>query len=123
MSSLDAFTIAYIECALWASLDESGEPLDSHDIGDIDADSLEKIKADCARFQEVASQLLARAGDDSQNGHDFFLTRNGHGAGFWDRGYGAIGDALTKLSREFGEQDLYLDEDGSRAVYVYGGSK
>jgi hypothetical protein len=33
-------------------------------------------------------RLLQMAGSDaSQTGHDFILTANGHGAGFWDRGY------------------------------------
>jgi hypothetical protein len=33
-----------------------------------------------------------------QCGHDFILTANHHGAGFWDRGLGARGDRLTKAS-------------------------
>jgi hypothetical protein len=46
-------------------------------------------------------------------GHDFFLTRNGHGAGFWDRGYPEdLGEALSEASRKFGEADL-LHEDGA----------
>lgn len=36
--------------------------------------------------------------DAGQTGHDFILTANGHGAGFWDRGLGARGDRLTKAS-------------------------
>ena len=28
--------------------------------------------------------------DDGQIGHDFFLTRNGHGAGFWDGAWDVI---------------------------------
>lgn len=33
-------------------------------------------------------RLLQMAGSDaSQTGHDFILTANGHGVGFWDRGY------------------------------------
>ena len=32
-------------------------------------------------------------------GHDFFLTQAGHGAGFWDRGLGVLGDRLTDLEK------------------------
>lgn len=46
-------------------------------------------------------------------GHDFALTRNGHGAGFWDRGLGRIGDMLTKECEPYGEHNVILcvDED------------
>jgi hypothetical protein len=46
-------------------------------------------------------------------GHDFWLTRNGHGAGFWDRGLGALGDRLTDASKPYGEVNLWVDADGS----------
>jgi hypothetical protein len=41
-------------------------------------------------------------------GSDFCLTRNNHGAGFWDRGLGNVGDKLTKISNGFGEQSLTI---------------
>jgi hypothetical protein len=49
--------------------------------------------------------------DPSQAGHDFWLTRNGHGAGFWDRGLGDIGDRLSVAARAFGEVNLYVGDD------------
>jgi hypothetical protein len=45
-------------------------------------------------------------------GHDFLLTRNGHGVGFWDRGYGERGDWLSKQSHPYGTWDLYVGDDG-----------
>ena len=47
--NLDAFTRAYVECALWSSNDEStpagGDPMDSnYSIQDIAPEALEKIK-------------------------------------------------------------------------------
>lgn len=45
-------------------------------------------------------------------GHDFILTRNHHGAGFWDRGLGDLGDRLTKASDPYGTIDLDI-ENGS----------
>lgn len=51
-------------------------------------------------------------------GYDFILTRNRHGAGFWDRGLGEMGDWLTKMAHPFGTQDAYVSDDG--IVYVHG---
>ncbi len=63
---LDAFTAAYIVCALWSSTDNStpsgGEPLDqNYDVTDIAPESLERIKSDCERFQQAHGALLAMA--------------------------------------------------------------
>ena len=44
-------------------------------------------------------------------GHDFALTRNRHGAGFWDRGLGEAGDVLTDLAHSFGEATLFASAD------------
>lgn len=48
----------------------------------------------------------------AQAGHDFALTRNGHGAGFWDGDWPVYGDLLTKASESFGEIDPYAGDDG-----------
>lgn len=45
------------------------------------------------------------------------LTRNGHGAGFWDRGLGALGTELTNACKPYGGVDLYIYR---RRVYAYG---
>ena len=115
---LDDFTLAYIECLLWQATDEYGEPLDMYDIDDIDPDGLEEIIQDCKDFQEANAELLSQAGDDEQNGHDFCLTRNGHGAGFWDRGYGDIGERLSKACRAYGTLDCMLSDD--ETIYIHG---
>ena len=44
----------------------------------------------------------------TQLGHDLWLTRNRHGAGFWDRGLGELGDQLTATAHQMGEQALYV---------------
>ncbi|QRI45328.1 hypothetical protein SEA_ENNEA_94 [Gordonia phage Ennea] len=41
----------------------------------------------------------------SHFGHDYLLTRDGHGAGFWDRGLGDLGDYLTAIAKTMGEHD------------------
>lgn len=46
--------------------------------------------------------------------HDFILTRNYHGSGFWDqdRWEPPWGDRLTDLCRECGELLVYVGDDG-----------
>lgn len=119
---MDAFLRGYLECALWSSTDNAdesgGAPLDeNYGIDDFAPEALEAAKADCEAFQEAnADDLEATGADDDQNGHDFWLTRNRHGAGFWDRGYGEVGERLSEAARVYGGVCLYAGDDGK----VYG---
>lgn len=111
-SELNEFTRHYVVAALWTSDPSPGQ-------GDYEQKGLSLVRdvsdawliqaaKDCAKFQAENEALLEQAGTDAQNGHDFWLTRNGHGAGFWDRGYPEeIGDKLTEAAHAFGE--AYLD--------------
>jgi hypothetical protein len=85
-------------------------------IADLHLDALEAIKADCREFQIKCGgdlcQIRPEGYTATMAGHDFWLTRNGHGAGFWDRGLGRYGDRLTAAAKAFGEVDVYLDDDG-----------
>ncbi len=116
IASLDTFTKAYIECALWSSndnlSDNGGEPLDkNYNVSDFAPETLEKIIADCKKFQEENWDDISD--DPSQAGHDFWLTRNGHGAGFWDGDWEeTTGERLTTASKEYGLCDLYIGDDG-----------
>jgi hypothetical protein len=115
MAKLDSFTRAYLECALWASLDEDGESFDGlYSVDDIAPSAIQQAIADCSAFREtMAEQLELTEADDAQHGHDFWLTRNRHGAGFWDRGYPAeVGKALTDCAHSFGEANVYCGDDG-----------
>lgn len=125
VSELDNFTRAYIDCALWSShvgpeyaTENDGAEDTSLESAGFSADelapaTLDKIIEECAVFQARNIATLKRAGDDEQNGHDYWLTRNGHGAGFWDRGYPqSIADALTQAAHADGERDLYIGDDG-----------
>ena len=118
---MNTFTRQYLIAALWSSNDEStpdgDQPLDdNYSIDDIAPDTIAQAKTDCARFQaENTTDLEAAAPlgcDDEQAAHDFWLTRNRHGAGFWDRGYGDIGDRLTTAAHAFDELNLYVGDDG-----------
>lgn len=119
---LDRFTEAYIECALWSSTDNSddqgGAPLDdNYGLDDIAEETLLQAKEDCEAFQRDNWDDIERSRESlEQAGHDFWLTRNGHGAGFWDRGLGDVGERLTKASKVYGSVDLYIGDDGK----IYG---
>jgi hypothetical protein len=118
----DAFTQSYIETALWSSNDESdasgGEFLDrNYSASDLTVETLRAMVEDCKKFQAENAPMLARAYaqgkgargryDEGSAGHDFWLTRNGHGAGFWDGDLPKdVGEALTRASKKFGTFDL-----------------
>ncbi len=119
----DEFTLAYLECALWSSTDESddsgGEPIDkNYGIEDIYKDTLTRMIADCEKFQhdnqnDIDDDCCHADNATTQAGHDFWLTRNGHGAGFWDGDWSIpVGARLTKASKEFGECDLFVNDIG-----------
>lgn len=118
---LDAFTRQFLETALWAECDHdsdenNSDPLDkNYSITDFAEETILKLKADCDSFLEDNRELLDEVNDtyhvdDSQHGHDFWLTRNGHGAGFWDRGYLDLGEQLTKASKPYGSVFLYVQD-------------
>lgn len=110
--ALDAFTRAYIDAALWSSLDDSGQSLDKrYTQRDIARPTLAQMVKDCRSFQRAEAKDLAVC-DSARAGHDFWLTRNRHGAGFWDRGIGAAGDRLTKAAHAYGSYDLYVGDNG-----------
>ena len=114
---IDRFTEGYIEAALWSSTDDEGEPLDEdYGIDDIAPSTFSDMVIDCDDFQESNDELLDDAYGDgispSKAGHDFWLTRNGHGAGFWDGDYPDDGKELTANSKAYGGIDLYVGDDG-----------
>jgi hypothetical protein len=110
---LDTFTRAYIECALWSSTDEHDEPMDSvFGIDDLADETLTAMVADCEAFQRNHADDLS-TGTLEQAGHDFWLTRNGHGAGFWDGDWANdVGRRLTDAAHVYGECTLYAGDDG-----------
>jgi hypothetical protein len=115
---MDTFTKAYIECALWASNDDNGDPLDSVcSQDDICPATLQEMINDCQAFQRDNTTDL-ETGTPECAGHDFWLTRNHHGAGFWDGNWDKqIGQRLTDAAHAYGEYNLYIGDDGK----IYGG--
>ena len=127
LDTLDAFTRAYLITALWSSVDSSGEPLDrAYSLEDYSASALASAIHDCARFQRENETTIAAAiasgdvtcGPDfcerGRAGHDFWLTRNRHGAGFWDGDWPeAQAGKLTQAAHAFGEVNAEAGSDGA----------
>lgn len=125
------FLRGYVVCALWSSTGDDDEPLDStHDESDLAEETLQVMKNDCAKFMADNGEDLELFGNvmgvgetkayfSDSGGHDFWLTRNGHGAGFWDRGLDELGDRLAEAARAFGESHLYAGDDGK--LYLFEG--
>tara|TARA_R110000751_G_scaffold69608_6_gene141303 strand:- start:2912 stop:3271 length:360 start_codon:yes stop_codon:yes gene_type:complete len=108
---VDEFTSAYFDASLWSSTDViDGEDvaLDSVD-NELAAETIDTMVADCKRFQAENEQDVSDYGRP-QAGHDFWLTRNGHGAGFWEEET-EHAKRLDTASKGFGEQTLYIGDD------------
>lgn len=107
-------TRQYLATALWSSTDESGDPLDSRfSPDDLSPEVIEQVEKTLERFFESAGDLLDTYCLETA-AHDLWLTRNRHGAGFWDGDYQKQdGERLTALAHSFGESYLYLGDDGS----------
>ena len=131
--NLAAFTRAYAHAMLWANThndDDHDTPVDpfawlTNDpdwaLGAFDDESRASIEEDCAAFFAANLRDLiayAREYDYASAGHDFALTRSHHGAGFWDRGLGVLGDRLTASAHPFGEVDAWTVE-GDEFVHLF----
>lgn len=119
--------LQYIETALRSSTDDEGCPLDrNYSVDDIDSASLDEMQNDLHAFMNKADEMCYGiedvAANSSQFAHDFWLTRNGHGVGFWDRPelYSSkeLADKLSNLARSFGPCDLYIGDDGKIYSFV-----
>jgi hypothetical protein len=113
-----AFLTAYLECALWSSIDyDNGDDTFGRNyvLSEFSPNALKTAENDCNSFIDLNQPDLGVCleRDSAQLGHDFWLTRNGHGAGFWD---GRINDKevaarITKSAHSFGEVHLYINQD------------
>lgn len=128
----DYFVQAYLTAALWTEeeqlLNQWREFHARNDLSDpeegpsepyieqelIAPKTLKQAQEDCAAFKELAGDLLNGI-DEEQAGHDFWLTRNRHGAGFWDRDLGEVGEKLSEIAKSFGERAAIFGNDG----YIY----
>ena len=140
--ALEQILRGYLVCALWST--SAGITFDPHgvivqdpdndmsfldhnfDVDDVTVltelsaydDVCDFVLANIADVFAYADQMTYDAGQGTvwdYFGHDFWLTRNRHGAGFWDRGLGELGERLTEACRPYGEVNLYVTDDGKVA--------
>ena len=143
---VDAFIDGYIECMAWADAlpliadPEHPEHDGTWQSGGMEGrelapgvrativqrgmlvDFVEHNVGDLALYCEAMQDVSGlRNGDpvESYAGHDFYLTRAGHGAGYWDRGLRDLGERLSEAARTYGSPDdhmLYEQPDGTLNV-------
>lgn len=128
-SALTPFAQGYVEAAFFTSASDPDDELYGKGFCDLSAESVAEIVSECERFTAenapMIEALVADGGprgdyDEAAAGRDFWFTRNGHGVGYWDRGF--AGDAelaahhLSEAAERAGQKDVYLGDDGS----VYG---
>jgi hypothetical protein len=104
----------YLVTALWSTCgyEDQADPLDKHfSIEDISDEFKLQAQSDFDKFYAMAQNLFEEDELDFETiGHDFWLTRNRHGAGFWDGDY-KNGEAITELvHKHFPENDDELRE-------------
>ena len=102
---------SYLDVILWAGTDDDDEQLSkNYDHRNFDKSALNQAKKDLNKFFGLAQKYIQDE-DEKQVAHDFWLTRNRHGTGFWDRDY-KYGKELTKLAQKFGDLWAYVGDDG-----------
>ena len=125
------FLRGYVVALLWSSTDEvDGETVNLDNGYATSTAADDDCRADCLAFFEAnradidaavqAYGIPRRDGGDTgyhYAGHDFALTRNGHGSGYWDGDLPEeLGARLTVASKAAGECWPYLGDDGT--VYI-----
>jgi hypothetical protein len=102
------FIDAYIEAIYFTDTGDLDKP---NEDSELDPDFLRKSIIDCLAFYNQVRWYIPDE-SISQAGHDFWLTRNDHGTGFWDRKevYGKYSQMFTELSKQFGEVESVFDE-------------
>lgn len=120
---LDEILEHYLIAALWSSTDDNGIPLDQGYCVDDVAESAKKQQLEeitdflnyCDKhglLKPLVTLVNQYDYTEQQLGHDLWLTRNGHGAGFWDRDLGELGRQLSNACKTFGSCDVYVGDDG-----------
>lgn len=119
-SDLERFFNGYEAALYWSATDEINGETVNFDSGDYPTSTQadDRCRADCRAFfgkhyawvQAAAARYPTQStyGGLELAGHDFALTRNRHGAGFWDRGLGSLGLKLTEAAEAAGECWPYL---------------
>ena len=110
------FLIGYWDAVNGTAIDKVGNYIEvdaRHELpAEIVAD-MEETALDFFQSQWVWVHSLERR---ASVGVNFHLTRNRHGAGFWDGDWGELGDRLTEAAHAYGSCEVFQSDDGSLDV-------
>ena len=96
----EQFLHSYVECALW-TVGMSHRQLTKL--------AYARMVSDARQFWGTYHDLIEC--NPQQAGHDFWLTRNREGSGFWDGNWPEEkAKILTEAAHKFGELSLYLSK-------------
>jgi hypothetical protein len=121
-ADIDAIVDGYLTCQLWVGhdMDREDTMLDENygreDISEAYVDKVREELLAVVTDHPLAVRMYLnsreRTGYDRNElfGHDFYLTRERHGAGFWDRGLGELGNYLTDIAHAYGEAEQLWDD-------------
>ena len=110
------FRKGYIDALLWSSVNNDAEGAKyfgelANGYEDFTKQAQGIIDRECKDFLDKALKFIPEDSFD-QAGHDFALTRNKHGTGFWDREdeYGQdAAEKMNNIAASFGEVYLFYD--------------
>ena len=110
MSDQEQFIKAYLAALYFTETGEDGQPGPDDKLTPL---SQARCWIDARNFWWAYNGLIKASGaSPEQAGHDFWLTRNSHGCGFWDRPeiYGEnLAQELTRASKACGSFDPDFD--------------
>jgi hypothetical protein len=120
----DIFVSAYLASSLWSSIDDTGNPMDESHYKWSDSAkntlttfALKALSEQSALFEKFVEETNT---DYGQAGHTFWLSTNGHGAGFFDFDSSLAATELNLLCDKYihcsktaiyGGFDLFVGDD------------
>ena len=126
MKNMNLIVVSFLETLLWSEHSSEDKSKDFTDLGieDFSYEALyeaQRCVIDFISDERIAPVLHTIEYEAPSNmimvGHDLALTMNRHGAGFWDRGFGKIGELLTEVAQDLGEIHLYIHENKIEVEY------
>ena len=122
-SGLSDFATGYLECAEWTDLESLSERwleetgTEMPEIQGWSPDAIKQAVDDCTAFEssnaeDLATYYAISGRNEGSAGHDFWLSRNGHGAGYFDRGNDPVFDRLQSAARTWSSRDVYVSDSG-----------
>jgi hypothetical protein len=114
--NIDIILNSYLECVIFTEEghqeDNKNDPFEGKSIYDFSDDSKIEAIEQIEWFVDAAGESLDDISDDSI-GYNIWYTRNGHGVGFWDRGYKKdVEDTLCHLCEVLGYADTWVGSNG-----------